>query len=387
MGTSSPSNVLLVWESPRQEPPVCAVGVAGDFLPYRLAPPEGGSWAGMAEALRPYFDDLAVTLVNLEGPVAVEGLPPRAKLGLGHNLSAPQEALDYLAALRATVVGLANNHTYDYGPEGLRRTRQAAQERGMVALGAGRTLAEEPEVYLWQGPGAVRVGFWAAAKSAVEFATAAAPGLEVAMVERARQALQTLRARGATACIALLHAGAEHTNYPDPEDVRLMDALAAGGFDVVAACHSHRISGHAIHPGGQGGRAAFSFYGLGSLSSGIPYTDLEREGLLVAVGLDARGAVARVEVRPIYLAGPGWGSVPSPEAAQAILARFRRVSSEIADGSYRGRFYGDVSQGLLRTQARDILTAYRQGGLRGVLGKFRRLRMRHVRRLVHRLLR
>jgi hypothetical protein len=93
----------------------------------------------------------------------------------------------------------------------------------------------------------------------------------------------------------------------------------------------------------------------------------------------------RVEVRPVYLTGSGWGSVPSAREAEIILERFKAVSQEIADGSYRKVFYQDMGQGLVRRQIRDTLIAYRRAGVRGVANKLRRLRMRHIRRLVHKL--
>jgi poly-gamma-glutamate capsule biosynthesis protein CapA/YwtB (metallophosphatase superfamily) len=376
---------LVLWESKPHQPSLFKVAVAGDFLPGgELTVPDGSTWESMAGGVAKYFQDVVISIANLEGPLEIRGLLPRPKAGPGQNLGAPEAALDYLQAVNAAVVGLANNHIYDFGPEGVERTRRAILARGMIPLGGGRTLQEAPEVFVWRGPGKAKVGFWAASVIAADLASPNAEGAEPATMERARLALKMMSDEGATCRIALLHAGLERTNRPDPEDVAFMDSLAAEGFDLVAGCHSHRISGYKIvHR--SGGRPAFCFHGLGSLTSGIIYSPREREGVVVVAGLGEEGMIERVEVRPVYLAGSGWGSVPSAREAEIILERFKAVSQEIADGSYRKVFYQDMGQDLVRRQIRDTLIAYRRAGVRGVANKLGRLRMRHIRRLVHKL--
>jgi hypothetical protein len=115
---------------------------------------------------------------------------------------------------------------------------------------------------------------------------------------------------------------------------------------IVAASHSHRISGYQMIAATQE-RLGFSFYGLGSLVSGYVSCAEEREGLMIVVaGLSATGALVRLEVRPVWLDESGFGSIPGAAAKQEILEHFRGLSAEIDDGSYERLFYHDVSQGL-----------------------------------------
>jgi len=194
-----------------------------------------------------------------------------------------------------------------------------------------------------------------------------------------------METRGVRCRLALLHAGAEGTNYPDPEDAEFMEELAKMGFDVVAACHSHRISGYQTVRGKNG--AAHCFYGLGSLSSGVLYSPLEHEGILARISLDASGAVSEVEAQPIYLDQRGWGKVPSPQESEMILHRFQAVSASMEDGSYRQQFYRDISRDMMGAQWRDVRIAFERAGLRGILNKLTRMRPAHVRRLYHKSLR
>lgn len=375
----------VLWERADAGPIAARVAIAGDFLPAgALAFPEGGCWREMARHLASLFEDVATSFVNLECTLEADGLPSRPLSGLGQVVSARADSLAYLAAVHCQAAGIANNHSYDFGPTGVARTRDAISRFGMTPLGAGCCLREDPEVFVWQGPGDVRVGFWAAAKATRDAARRKREGVEPATLDRARSALRIMTAGGASCCVALLHAGCLRTNRPDPDDVCLMDAIAGSGFDIVAASHSHRISGWKRIARNDGGPAA-CFYGLGSLVSGYANDFLEREGLVVVAGLNCRGNLVRVEVRPLLLDKNGFGNVPPPEISGSMLARFKQLSVELADGSFARRFYQDMSRGLLELYVRDVRQAYREDGIRGLARKAGRLRMRHVRRLAHKV--
>jgi poly-gamma-glutamate capsule biosynthesis protein CapA/YwtB (metallophosphatase superfamily) len=373
---------LVLWNSGDSEQIVTKVAIAGDFLPSgNLMFPAGAGWSEMAQSLACHFDDVAATFVNLECTVADETLPARPLVGIGQTVLACSDSLNYLQSIRAHAVGIANNHSYDFGDEGVTQTRQAISKQGMIPLGAGRPARESPELFIWQGPNKLRVGFWAAAKATHDVATAQTPGVESATPKRALEAAQEMKRRGATFCIALLHAGVLRTNRPDPEDVRLMELIAKCGFRVVASSHSHRISGYS-RMGLAQDTPSFSFYGLGSLVSGYVASPLEREGLIVVVGFNRDGKFIRLEIRPVLLGENGFGAIPDASMRDRILNRFRELSEEIADGSYEKMFYRDLSPGLLRLYMRDAHAAFRHRGVRGVAIKMSRIRLRHVRRLV-----
>jgi hypothetical protein len=377
---------LILWESGERVPIVARVAIAGDFLPAgKLAVPDDGNWSEQARLLRGYFADVDTTFVNLEAALDCDSLAPRVLTGLGQTVSAPSVSLGYLEAIHARAVGIANNHSYDFGEVGLQRTRDAIVRGGMIPLGAGFSAREQQGVFVWEGSGGVRVGFWAAAKAATDLASENSRGVEPATPARGLQALREMRNRGAQLCVALVHAGCLRTNRPDPEDVRLLDELARSGFDIVAASHSHRVAGYRCVEHAQS-RPRFAFYGLGSLVSGFISCAAEREGLVVVAGLSAKGALVRLEVRPVWLDESGFGKIPSAEKKQEMLARFRSLCAELDDSSYERLFYQDVSKGLARLYMRDARAAFRAGGIRGLARKARRVRLRHVKRLVHKVI-
>jgi Bacterial capsule synthesis protein PGA_cap len=375
---------MLVWKD-QHRAPVCRFGITGDFLPASgLSPVGGETWSEKGKLVAPLFQDLQFSVVNLECPVGVEGIAPKAKASLGDSFATRTESLEYLDSLKLSVVAIANNHLYDYGKAGAERTLLNVQGKFSVC-GFGRTLQEPPSVCIREVAESIRVGIWAAARNLPDAATHNSMGIEPATRERAAQALAYMAGCNVHCHVAFLHAGAEGTNYPDPEDAEFMVELAEMGFDVVAACHSHRISGYKTVRG-KNGAPGHCLFGLGSLSSGVLYSLLEHEGILAAISLDASGAVCELDARPICLDERGWGAVPSTQQHAAILERFQKVSASIQDGSYRQTFYRDVSRDLMGTQWRDVRVAFQRAGLRGIWQKLIRLRPAHVRRLYHKSL-
>jgi hypothetical protein len=149
----------------------------------------------------------------------------------------------------------------------------------------------------------------------------------------------------------------------------------------VAASHSHRVSGYQCIEQARN-RPSFSFYGLGSLVSGYTASVLEREGLIAVAGFNRDGKFTRMEIRPVFLDESGFGTIPDAGMRHTIVERFQKLSEEIADGSYQKLFYRDVSPGLFRLYMRDVRSAFRHRGLRGLAIKMGRIRLRHMRRLV-----
>lgn len=383
MPTTNGSTRVL-WELPDPSRAIASrIGMTGDYLPAGMSM-ENGSWAELSASVAPLFQGVDVTMCNLECPLDTDGLTAMPIGGLGSLVSAHADALDFLPTGIHHVLSVANNHTYNYGTEGAQRTLLEIRRRGMTPLGSECTLREPPAVAVLTSPGGLKLGFWAAANITREPATATVKGVDVATFERGLEALQEMKKQGASFCAALLHAGLMRTDYPDPDDVRLMDRLAQAGFDMVGACHSHRVSGYKVVPR-SAGEIAFCFYGLGTLAWNYFASSREREGLLPVAFLDRQGKVARLEIRLIWLDDKGRPTVPDAATSARIFQRLEAISTAIENGSYRRQFYKDMSPDLVKNQLRDTVAAYRDTGMKGIVDKLTRLRIRHIRRLVHKV--
>jgi poly-gamma-glutamate synthesis protein (capsule biosynthesis protein) len=127
-----------LWKAPNDQPIAARVAVAGDFLPAGpliFAP--GTNWGHMAQGLAGHFSNVTTTFTNLEACVDVNGLASRPLVGLGQAVSAPAACLEYLQVIRTQAAGIANNHIYDFGQDGLDRTRDALSRIGIIPMGAG----------------------------------------------------------------------------------------------------------------------------------------------------------------------------------------------------------------------------------------------------------
>ena len=376
------SHQRILWQSESPRPIATRIALCGDFLPAGSVPDAATDWSALADGLSPHFADVDAMFANLECPVDVAGLTARKLTGIGQIVSAGPETLRFLKAIHCAAVGFANNHAYDFGAEGVERTRAAVFKSGFRFLGVVSSLAAAPATLLWRSKSGLCVGFWAAARASHDLATRKSAGVEPATVARAAEAAARLKAGGAHFTIALVHAGCIRANRPSPEDVSLLRSIAISGFSLVAASHSHRIG--AAETLGIGHRSpAFCFYGLGSIASGYTASSLEREGLVVTAGFDAEANLQEIAARPVALAANGIGAVPNAQRRQEILCRFDSLSAEIRDGSYRPAFYREISSGLIQLYLRDARSALQSSGVHGLAKKAARVRLHHVKRLLH----
>lgn len=90
-----------------------------------------------------FLIDADIGCVNLEGPACDVGAPHPDMFGVGrkHIRSAPT-AVGALAEAGVDVVSLANNHTMNYGVEGLDQTIALLEQANIAHAGAGHNLAE-----------------------------------------------------------------------------------------------------------------------------------------------------------------------------------------------------------------------------------------------------
>lgn len=109
--------------------------------------PERGYQHG-TEHLSRFIDRADVTIANLETPVVDPTVVDSPFEGQKRFLhwSDQENAPQALRDLGVDAVSLANNHTLDYGREGLRKTLQAMAKAGVEVFGAGEDLvsAREP---------------------------------------------------------------------------------------------------------------------------------------------------------------------------------------------------------------------------------------------------
>lgn len=206
-------------------------------------------FAGVAEELA------AVDLVvgTLETTVG-EGGQPEDKT---FTFQAPPEAVDSLLGAGFDLVALANNHSYDYGADGLSGTLDLLDEAELAHVGAGEdaAAARAPAVL---SAGGVDTGFlsyvdvpddWTGYRNRDWEARPDHPGVAWAHADDIAADVAAARDE-ADHVVVLLHAGVEGSQEPSEVQRAAADAALEAGASAVIGGHPHVLQGYR-HEGGR----------------------------------------------------------------------------------------------------------------------------------------
>jgi poly-gamma-glutamate synthesis protein (capsule biosynthesis protein) len=262
-------------------------------------------------------------LCNLECPVTSETALPGRK---PFEIRTTPERLDMFD--RRFVLGLANNHVMDYGPQGLQQTIGELSARGLAHAGAGQTLAEACRPAIVDANG-LRLAIVCAADPRYEAASDGAPGTFPAEPALLQETLRSLRGT-CSAVVVSLHMGLEYVPYPTPRMGGLAELCLAEGAALVVFHHSHCLSGATPDPRG------VVLWGTGNYifpwSKKVPFAPWF-DSAIFKVRIGAPGTRAElVEIVPVTLDA---GGLPAPARARAerrIRRQVERISAKLQKG-------------------------------------------------------
>ncbi|MFC8796568.1 CapA family protein [Promicromonospora sp. NPDC057138] len=240
-----------------------------------------------------------LTVVNLETPITSRGTAQDKR----YVFRAPDASVSAMTAAGIDVVSLANNHTMDYGREGLADTIATAKAGGLGTVGAGANI-DAAFTPLHRTVGGVDVAIFAFSQVddlAEEWA--AGPnrsGMAMAFdTERAYAAVRAARA-DSDLVVVLPHWGAEGDQCPTTRQQDFAAGLIDAGADVIVGAHSHVLQG----AGREGD--AYVAYGMGNFlwySEGLHQPFSARAGVL---HLTVQGReVVRSEFVPTVMTSTG----------------------------------------------------------------------------------
>ena len=153
------------------------------------------------------------TFVNLEGVLTDYHVPAQKT----YRFRGPPEYAQILTEGSVEAVTLANNHTLDYGTQGLADTRQALEDAGIAACGDCETLLVTTDSGL-------RIGIYAAYH------------LDRT---RIRSGIEDLQQQGAEVIVAAFHSGTEGSYQPTAAQESLFRYAADCGAHIVYNSHPH----------------------------------------------------------------------------------------------------------------------------------------------------
>lgn len=196
-----------------------------------------------------------------------DALPRKA-----YTFRADLERVSLLHELGADIVSLGNNHTYDFGEEGLLDTMEVLEEAGIAYIGAGVNIEDAGKIVYVVANGK-KIAFVAATEierttQYTKEATATAAG--VLKTNNPQRFIEVIKQAALTSdyVIAVPHWGTEGALYADSSQQRQARLYAEAGADVIIGGHPHRLQGIAYY-----GDAPIA-YSLGNFwfSNGTLYT-------------------------------------------------------------------------------------------------------------------
>lgn len=230
-----------------------------------------------------------VVFANLEGPLTEAGEPEADKRYVFR--SPPGKVGPALAAAGFNVVSLANNHTMDYGVEGLQETLSALATVGIKHAGAGLNLRQARQ------PALVRAGNQTVAVLAYSltfpesfWARADVAGTAFGHEQHVRADVQAAREQADIVMVSF-HWGREATTELRDYQPRLGRAAIDAGATVVVGHHPHILQGIERYKHG------IIFYSLGNFAFGS-YSRIAQRSIIAELDIeDAR--LSRVRLVPL----------------------------------------------------------------------------------------
>lgn len=192
-------------------------------------------------AVKHLFNGAAAVFGNLEGPLTDRGTAEQEKTYVFRSPPAPVSQA--LRAAGFNVVSLANNHTLDYGAEGLAQTQEVLDAAGIGYTGAGKNLAEARRPVIVNASGK-KLAFLAYSVTLPEhfYAGAGKPGTAFGHEAHVRADVRSAR-QLADIVLVSFHWGQEGKTVLRDYQVQLGRAAIDAGAAAVLGHHPHILQG------------------------------------------------------------------------------------------------------------------------------------------------
>jgi poly-gamma-glutamate capsule biosynthesis protein CapA/YwtB (metallophosphatase superfamily) len=248
------------------------------------------------------FDDVDLAIGNFECVVGYAGNQQLKPYTFRGPSASPLFVKKYFHA-----VSLANNHTLDYGPDGLVEMMRVLDEAKLPHFGAGKTLhdAIKPFVFEAKGHKIAIVGFnefYAEDYAATKDTPGNSPLRDELVTKGIRSARQDL---GCDIVIPFLHWGEEMMPEPRPDQRQMARRWIESGASAVLGCHPHVTQTVEVHQGSP------IVYSLGNFAFDyFPPDPPQWIGWIAILSVDKDGGFA-LEIKAITL-DPSGCPHPSP---------------------------------------------------------------------------
>jgi poly-gamma-glutamate capsule biosynthesis protein CapA/YwtB (metallophosphatase superfamily) len=244
------------------------------------------------EKVSPYFKKADLVWLNMETPITPGERIPDGVMRFRSN----PEMADAFVNAGVTMVNLANNHTPDFGTEGLLDTFKYLEAKGIGYVGAG---INEQSAYapVYKDVNGIKIAFLAYTEGglvpALYEAGESHPGTAYLNIDKLKEGIGTAR-KQADIVIVGMHSGIEYVRTPTDWQKEFARTAIDEGADIVIGHHPHVVQSAEIYKG------KYIFYSLGNFIFDQHFSKETREGIMLGLTLNKNG-VEKILVYPYYM--------------------------------------------------------------------------------------
>lgn len=215
--------------------------ISGDFMPRgRVAELiEKGDYATSFSELKALNSQADYAIINFECTVADESDSPIRKYG--PNLKCSSKSLEAIRWAGYDMVTLANNHFYDFGDSGIKKSFEAIEANSLDYVGAGYNSSDAAKVFYKEINGG-HFAFINCCENEFSVATDTHGGCNALNPIKQFYSISEAKLK-ADYIIVIVHGGHEHLQLPSPRMKEIYRFFIDAGADAVINHHQHCYSG------------------------------------------------------------------------------------------------------------------------------------------------
>ena len=289
----------------------------GDVIParsvnYQMSAKNDFLWS--VRGIAPLLASADVTLINMESPLIKQC--PLTNTGM--VFCGDQRFVSALNFAGVDVANLANNHTLNYGWEGVRETENVLYSYGIETTGVTTQgtcanqsyFCSKKVIKIVKGITIGFIGYTIVGKNVDEEALAA----DIAALDKQADVL-----------VVSFHWGEEYTRMPvgAPDNPRVIGRLAIDhGADVIIGNHPHWIQGMEYY------RGKPIFYALGNTIFDQEWSKETKEGIIAEIRFKGT-AIEDIVIHPVSISDYGRAELLDGKEKEEILDVFRNASRHV----------------------------------------------------------
>lgn len=267
------------------------------------------------------LNDSDIVIGNLEGPLTNSDTPFIEKEYVFK--SPPEKAAPALKNAGFTLLNLANNHSMDYGIEGINDTIRALRANNVNTIGTGANLQKARQGKVFQIKNK-QVGFLSYSLTFPEefWATDSSPGTAFGHEDQIREDVRRLKKK-ADIVVVSFHWGQEKMTETRDYQPLLAHAAIDEGAALIIGHHPHVLQAIEQY------REGIILYSLGNFTFGS-YSPHAATSVVASINI-RQGNFETLELTPINVLNVDVNFQPSPledEEAQQVILQLNELSKE-----------------------------------------------------------